>query len=69
MQRYETQVILRTATGEQVTYRGEAISSVPVPADQPLDSATATSLADNAAAAALAQEPGGEVICVRIHYG
>ncbi|MEU5499907.1 hypothetical protein [Streptomyces griseofuscus] len=57
MRRYETEVDIRTADGELVTYKGDGIG----PAGQ-----TGDQLLDSAEAAALAQEPGGTVEGSRI---
>ncbi|MFF3196703.1 hypothetical protein [Streptomyces misionensis] len=55
-QRYEAEVTLRTASGEEVTYRGDGTGPAGVSGDD---------LLNGAEAAALAQEPGGEVISSR----
>ncbi|MFF4741313.1 hypothetical protein ACFY2W_36330 [Streptomyces sp. NPDC001262] len=57
MQRYEAEVTIRTATGTEVTYRGDGIGPDDVTTDQ---------LLDGAAAAALAQEPGGQIVSSRV---
>ncbi|MEU3423616.1 hypothetical protein AB0F39_34585 [Streptomyces murinus] len=54
--RYESEVVVRTASGETVTYRGDGIGPADVSGD---------ALLDGAEAAALAQEPGGTVVSSR----
>ncbi|PJT47433.1 hypothetical protein CWI85_27990 [Streptomyces albidoflavus] len=56
IRRYEAEVDIRTAAGETVTYKGDGLG----PADD-----EPSSLLDGLEAAALAQEPGGEVIASR----
>ncbi|MFD5027023.1 hypothetical protein [Streptomyces sp. NPDC058373] len=56
IRRYEAEVDIRTADGQTVTYTGDGLG----PADDAPDD-----LLDGLEAAALAQEPGGEVIASR----
>ncbi|KPC68382.1 hypothetical protein ADL27_56930 [Streptomyces sp. NRRL F-6602] len=57
MQRYEAEVTVRTASGETVTYQGDGVGPAGV---------EAADLLAGAEAAALAQEPGGEVISSQV---
>ncbi|HEX5566081.1 MAG TPA: hypothetical protein VFY14_03945 [Streptomyces sp.] len=54
--RYETEVDIRTASGQSVTYRGDGIGPTNLTGD---------TLLDTAEAAALAQEPGGQALASR----